>query len=107
MWKPFKCRLFRDHDYVMRRQPGFVFLECRRCGRRSHGWVLDELRVRRDTSPLRLLIADPLAAQAIRPAHATDAARRVISADMASLRLTFGDFRDGPLTPQSNAAVRS
>jgi hypothetical protein len=108
MWKPFKCRLFRDHDYVMRRQPGFVFLECRRCSRRSHGWVLDEMRVRRETSPLRLLIAEPRqAAHAIRPTHTTDAVRRVISADMASLRLTFGDFRPDPLPPQSNAAVRS
>jgi hypothetical protein len=108
MWKPFKCRLFRDHDYVMRRQPGVMFLECRRCGHRSHGWVLDEMRVRRKTAPLRLLIAESRhAADAIRPAHTIDAVRRATSVDMAALRLTFGDFRRGPLPPQSNTAVRS
>src|SRR5918992_632175 len=100
MWKPFKCRLFRDHDYEMRRQPGVVFLECGRCGRRSHGWVLDEMRVRRETSPLRLLIAEPRqAAQAIRPAHTTDVVQRETPADMAALRLTFADFRRGSVLP--------
>ena len=108
MWNPFKCRLFRDHDYVMRRQPGAMFLECRRCGQRSHGWVLDEMRVRRPTNPLRLLIAEPRqAAQAIRSTHTTDAVQRVTSADMAALRLTFGDFRPGPLLPAPGTPVES
>jgi hypothetical protein len=107
MWKPFKCRLFRDHDYAMRRQPGVMYLECRRCGHRSHGWVIDEMRVRREVTPLRLLIADSRqAAHAIRPADTTAAVQRETSADMAALRLTFADFRRGPLPPAPGAAVK-
>jgi hypothetical protein len=107
MWNPFKCRLFRHHDYATRRRPGFIFLECRRCGHRSHGWVMDEMRVRREVSPLRLLMADSRqAAHAIRPTHA-DTPRRAALDDMEALRLTFGDFRRGPVRPAPGAAVSS
>lgn len=106
MWKPFKCRLFRDHDYDTRRQPGVMFLECRRCGHRSHGWVLDEMRVRRQASPLRLLIAEPRHAQTIRPMDKAEAVQRVTSADMAVPRLTFADFRRGPVLSAPAEAVK-
>jgi hypothetical protein len=57
MWKPFKCRLFRDHDYDVRREPGALFLQCKRCGKRSDGWNLRRDGVNRD-SPLRLVFAE-------------------------------------------------
>jgi hypothetical protein len=59
MWKPFKCRLFGEHDYQLCREPGALYLECVRCGRRSHGWELSGLRVKRGDSALRMVIAEP------------------------------------------------
>ena len=40
VWKPFRCRLFGEHDYQLRREPRALLLECRRCGHRSQGWNL-------------------------------------------------------------------
>ena len=59
MWNPFKCRLFRDHDYEFRRTPHELFLECRRCGHRSNGWTLPGARLKRANNELRLLMAEP------------------------------------------------
>lgn len=58
MWKPFKCRLFREHDYQLRREPRAMYLQCRRCGHRSSGWLLPQERLRRDENELRLFMAD-------------------------------------------------
>jgi hypothetical protein len=93
MWKPFKfkftCRLFRDHDYQLRREPAALFLECKRCGHRSHGWNLAERRVRRADSTLRLLMADSgEAARAVRSAG-THSDTWVPLKDAGELRLTF------------------
>ena len=91
MWKPFKCRPFREHDYQLRREPGALLLECKRCGRRSPGWHLSDKPVRGTENPLRLLIADSGAAA--RAVSAADEAGLEIcgtSIDADELRLTFG-----------------
>jgi hypothetical protein len=96
MWKPFRCRLFNEHDYAIRRQPGEMFLECRRCGRRSRGWVMNESHVRRTGSPLRLRIAEPWeAAHAITLRDRVSPAEIAPSSDPSKLRLTLGEFRHG------------
>lgn len=90
MWKPFKCRLFREHDYYLRREPAELFLECRRCGHRSPGWNLSERRVKRGDSPLRLFIAE--SGEAVRAVRAADGAASEIWATLSDgeeLRLTF------------------
>jgi len=58
MWKFFRCRLFRGHDFQLRRDPGALFLQCTRCGQRSEGWQLPEPRMKRSREPLRLLLAE-------------------------------------------------
>ena len=94
MWKPFRCRLFREHDYAIRRQPGEMFLECRRCGRRSRGWAMNDSRVRHATSPMRLRIAEPWeAAHAITLRDRVGIPPRTPSSDAPPLRLTLGEFR--------------
>jgi hypothetical protein len=70
MWKPFKCRLFREHDYQLLREPSALFLVCSRCGHRSRGWNLSDRRVNRSDNPLRLFMAEPV-----------DAARAVCAPD--------------------------
>jgi hypothetical protein len=81
MWKPFICRLLRDHDYRLRREPTEIFLECERCGRRSPGWNLATQRVNRAASGLRLSIADPGGD----PVRAVSAAKGIGSAMWARL----------------------
>jgi hypothetical protein len=90
MWKPFKCRLFRDHDYQLRRLPGALFLECKRCGHRTNGWNLSEKRVNRADIPLRLFIAD--SGEARRAVRAADRKPAIWPAviDTRELRLTYG-----------------
>ena len=91
MWKPFKCRLFREHDYQLCREPGALYLACRRCGHRSPGWELSGLRVKRADSPLRLVIAD--AEEALRAVRGGDDAGAEMWAtlmDSGELRLTLG-----------------
>jgi hypothetical protein len=91
MWKSFKCRFFRHHDYQLCREPGALFLECRRCGHRSHGWKLSETRVKRDDSPLRLFIAEPYeVVPAVRAGDRTGSAIWAPLMDAGELRLTFG-----------------
>lgn len=97
MWKPFRCRLFRDHDYAIRRRPGEMFLECRRCGRRSRGWVMNGSDMRRSGSSLRLRIAEPWeAAHAITLRDSVGAAERVPSSDTPRLTLALGEFQHEP-----------
>ena len=91
MWKPFKCRLFREHDYQVRREPGALFLECSRCGHRSPGWSVCERRVGHTDSPLRLLIAEAgETARAVRAADGTGSELWVALRDAGEPRLTFG-----------------
>ena len=105
MWSPFKCRLFRDHDYAVRRHPGVMFLECRRCGHKSSGWNLGELRVRRTGNSLRLRIAEPWEA-----AHATslrpgaDTLKRIPTTDSPRLRLMLGELPQSWPSHQSRVA---
>jgi hypothetical protein len=80
MWTPFICRLLRDHDYRLRREPTAIFLECERCGRRSPGWTLSAQRVNRAPNRLRLSIADPGD-----PVRAVSAAKGIGSAIWARL----------------------
>ena len=92
MWSPFKCRLFRDHDYAVRRQPGVMFLECRRCGHKSSGWILGEPRVRRATT-LRLRIAEPWEAEhAISLRPGADTLERIPTTDSPRLTLVSGEL---------------
>ena len=96
MWKPLKCRLFRGHDYQLRREPGVLLLECRCCGHRSRGWDWSEARGKRADSSLRLLIAEP--GDRVRAVRAVDRAgpetppMRIDEAELGDggLRLTFG-----------------
>jgi len=91
MWKPFKCRLFREHDYQLRREPGALLLECKRCGHRSPGWNVSERRVRAADSPLRLLMAasGEAAARAVGAADEPGLEIWGTSIDAGELRLTF------------------
>jgi len=92
MWKPFKCRLFGEHDYHVCREPGLILLECTRCGHRSPGWNLSgSSSVRRVDSSLRLLLAD--ADEVGRPVRSADAAVPgpwITRAGAGELRLTWG-----------------
>jgi hypothetical protein len=91
MWKPFRCRLFREHDYQVRREPGALCLECRRCGHRSRGWDLPERRVNRAGSALRLFIAENgEGLRAVRPPDMTGAEMWATWIEAGELRLTFG-----------------
>jgi hypothetical protein len=102
MWNPFRCRLFRDHDYAVRRQPGVMFLECRRCGHKSSGWNLGELRVRRAANTLRLRIAEPWeAAHAITLRPGADTLELIPTTHGPKLRLVLGDFAQSRPSPQS------
>lgn len=90
MWKPFKCRFFREHDYSLRREPAELFLECRRCGHRSPGWNLSQTRVKPTDSPLRLFIAESgEAAHAVRAADGTGSEIWATLSNGEELRLTF------------------
>lgn len=90
MWKPFKCRLFREHDYKVCSEPGALYLECRRCGNRSSGWqLLVERRVNRANSPLRLFLADS-GAPTLPFEGDADSEVWVNSIESDELRLTFG-----------------
>jgi hypothetical protein len=90
MWKPFKCRLFREHDYKVSSEPGALFLECRRCGLRSRGWQLQvERRLSRATSPLRLFFADSGESSRSIDGDASDDVWGAL-VDVGELRLTFG-----------------
>jgi hypothetical protein len=90
MWKPFKCRLFGEHDYKVSSEPGALYLECRRCGRRSSGWqLLVERRVNRANSPLRLFLADSCdSARTVDEEAGAEIWAALI--DSGELRLTFG-----------------
>ena len=97
MWKPFRCRLFRDHDYAIRKRPGEMFLECRRCGRRSHGWVMNGSHMGHGESHLRLRIADPWeAVHAITLRDSVGAAERVPSSDTPRLTLALDENQHKP-----------
>jgi hypothetical protein len=90
MWKRFMCRLFREHDYRVSREPGALFLECTRCGVRSRGWdLLVEKRVSRANSTLRLFFADSgSSAPAVDREPEADIWAALL--DAGELRLTFG-----------------
>ena len=91
MWKPFRCRLFREHDYHVRREPGALCLECRRCGHRSRGWDLSERRVNRADSSLRLFIAENgEGRRAVRASDGLGTGMWGTLMDTGELRLTFG-----------------
>ena len=90
MWKAFKCRLFREHDYKVSSEPAELYLECRRCGHRSSGWQLFvERRVSRASSSLRLFLADSAAPTL---AFEGDLGPEIWATSIESdeLRLTFG-----------------
>jgi hypothetical protein len=87
MW-PFKCRIFRDHDYVVRRAPDALFLECKRCGTRSIGWNLSGGRVRRG-SPLRLVIDESAIPFRVDAAATHGAAISSVMAEVPEMRLRF------------------
>ena len=93
MWKSFKCRLFGEHDYLMRREPRTLFLECRRCGHRSSGWTLSAnhvKQVKRPDTRLRLFIAEPGdAGRAVRAVNGIGVHVGAMSKDPGTLRLTF------------------
>lgn len=89
MWKPFKCRLFREHDYKVCSEPGALYLECRRCGYRSSGWQLFERRVNRANSPLRLFLAESGEPTLAFEGDA-DSEVWANSIESGELRLTFG-----------------
>jgi len=42
MWSWFSCHLAGHHEYGVWCEPGKIFLRCVHCGRRSHGWTVDE-----------------------------------------------------------------
>ena len=94
MWIPFRCRLFGEHDYQLRREPRALCLECRRCGHRSRGWNLSEQRTKRADTGLRLLIADPNdPIGVVRPSRApVESSASFVGS--AALRLTFAE-KDG------------
>jgi hypothetical protein len=51
VWKWIRCFLAGGHDDGVSCGQGAIFLKCARCGRRSHGWVIDEQReARRERS---------------------------------------------------------
>ena len=92
MWKPLEnVHIFREHDYQLCREPGALYLECRRCEHRSPGWELSGLRVKRADGPLRLVIADAEEAlRAVRDGDDTGAERWAALMDSGELRLTLG-----------------
>lgn len=98
MWKPFRCRLFREHDYDLRREPRALFLECRRCGHRSKGWNLSEPRTRRADVSLRLFIGEPGEATGnLRPMRITpELLASFESTDALRLTLAHDDARERP-----------
>ena len=91
MWIPFRCRLFGEHDYQLRREPRALCLECRRCGHRSQGWNLPDQRLKRANNGLRLNIADP--GYAIGPVRVVETPSGHSAGFMSSdsLRLTFAE----------------
>jgi hypothetical protein len=92
MWKIFKCRFFRDHDYDVRRAPGALFLQCKRCGSRSQGWNLLGGRVNRSspTPRPRLVLAEsPDVFRAAPVAVKGAAIASPFSADVPEMRLKF------------------
>jgi hypothetical protein len=48
------------HNYLVRVEPGALFLQCSRCGRRSRGWSVSPHRVKRGGEPLRLVFAESI-----------------------------------------------
>jgi hypothetical protein len=87
MW-PFTCRIFRDHDYEVRRAPDALFLQCRRCGTRSIGWNLRGGRVHRG-SPLRLVLDESADAFRVDAAANHGAAISSVVAEVPEMRLRF------------------
>src|SRR5215208_2321124 len=90
MWKFVRCRLFRGHDFQMRRDPGALFLQCTHCGRRSEGWQLPEPRMKRSREPLRLLLAET--ESAVHAGHAIVCVAALLTP--GELRLTLAGSPD-------------
>jgi hypothetical protein len=42
MWNLFNCYVSGRHEFGVWCEPGNIFLRCVHCGRRSHGWEVDE-----------------------------------------------------------------
>jgi hypothetical protein len=116
MWKPFRCRLFRDHDYQLRTAARTLFLECRSCGHRSTGLTLPEERLKRsnhvinNNHGLRLLMGEVRNGDgAVIASNVTRMPLRVMSTYGDELRLTFAQPGDTPvgLQPHKEGRVRS
>jgi hypothetical protein len=116
MWKPFKCRIFRDHDYQLRTAARTMFLECRSCGHRSPGLTLPEERLKRSNHStysnhgLRLLMGEPRHGDgAVAATNVTRMPLRLMSTYSDELRLTFAQPGDTPirLQPHNEVRVRS
>jgi|WetSurMetagenome_2_1015567.scaffolds.fasta_scaffold812939_1 hypothetical protein len=41
MWDWLNCVVLFRHQYGIRCEEGAIFLECTRCGHRSHGWDVE------------------------------------------------------------------
>jgi|KBSSwiStaDraftv2_1062776.scaffolds.fasta_scaffold01412_18 hypothetical protein len=104
MWKFLKCRLFRGHDFQLRRDPGALFLQCTHCGQRSEGWQLPEPRLKRSREPLRLLFAET--ESAAQSAHTIVCVAALLTP--GELRLTLAGSPDAePLVHSGGGQIRA
>ena len=52
MWDWLNCVVLFRHQYGIRCEDGSVFLQCTRCGHRSHGWDVEGRGIHQERAPI-------------------------------------------------------